>query len=368
MSKYQPFVLLGPGDTIREELEYYDWTQEDLASITGLSKKHISQLVSNKVPITFDTARILSEVFGQSPQFWLNADARYRVALEQSAPHEETKARALIYRYMPVRDMRKKGLLPKETERLLEAVLRFWRMNALEFDFMEKRAACFRKSRAQRQFNPYFALTWLQVAKNCVQEEQYDSRIAAFDAERLWALGDSLPGYTTSSDGVAEFLDELSRCGVVFLHVPHLEKTYADGATFWHGDVPVLVYTCRFDRNDNFWFTVAHEMGHILHHQDNDRPVFIDNLDDLDLEDEREGEADEFARQHLRIPEIRRAFQDVQRVSRAKVLKYSAILGVHPAVIVGALQHADKLGYQALNDLKEPVRDVLESRTSTNVP
>lgn len=85
MSKYQPFVLLGPGDTIREELEYCGWTQEDLASITGLSKKHIGQILSNKAPITFQTARILCEVFGQSPQFWLNADARYRFALNWPA-------------------------------------------------------------------------------------------------------------------------------------------------------------------------------------------------------------------------------------------------------------------------------------------
>lgn len=83
MSKYKPFVLLGPGDTIREELEYYEWTQKDLAEITGLSAKHISQLVHNKAPITFDTARLLSRVFKQSPQFWLNADARYRLALEE---------------------------------------------------------------------------------------------------------------------------------------------------------------------------------------------------------------------------------------------------------------------------------------------
>ena len=77
MGKYKPFVLLGPGDTIEEELKFYCWEQKDLAEILDINEKHVSQLLNNKVPITFDMARQLSEVFKQSPQFWLNLESNF---------------------------------------------------------------------------------------------------------------------------------------------------------------------------------------------------------------------------------------------------------------------------------------------------
>jgi HTH-type transcriptional regulator / antitoxin HigA len=363
MTTYKPYVLLGPGDTIREELEYYGWTQEDLAEITGLSAKHISQLVSNKAPITFDTACLLSKVFKQSPQFWLNADARYRLALEESASHEQAAARTLIYRYMPVRDMRKKGMLPENPEELVPAVCEFWGMKELNFSFMEERvAACFRKSRSRQQFNPHFAVTWLQLGRNA--SARPPQVIASYDPDRLRQLADSLAGLTRDADGIPAFVHSLAQAGVVFMHIPHLDKTYTDGATFWHGGRPALVYTCRYDRNDNFWFTVAHELGHILLHRDGDSPVFIDSLDDLDGEDQREKEADEFAKRKLHIPGILRFFQGVSRVSQVRVRECARVMGVHPAIVVGALQHAGRLRYLALNGLKKPVRSVIRQLTT----
>jgi plasmid maintenance system antidote protein VapI len=51
MNKLKPFVNLGPGDTIREELEYLGWEQKDLAEMMGRTPKNISQLITNKAPL-----------------------------------------------------------------------------------------------------------------------------------------------------------------------------------------------------------------------------------------------------------------------------------------------------------------------------
>ena len=66
----------------------------------------------------------------------------------------------------------------------------------------------------------------------------------------------------------------------------------------------------------------------------------------------------------LRIPEILRTFAGLQRISRKRVLGCARILGVRPAIVVGALQFEGRLGYQALNDLKVPVREKLEAGTA----
>ena len=179
MGKYKPFIKLGPGDTIKAELEFYGWDQADLAEILDVSKKHVSELINNKVPITFDMACRLSKVFKQSPQFWLNLDAQYRLRLQEDAEDDDAAARALIFRYMPVRDMRRKGLLPKGNRELVPAVLDFWNTKTLNFDRVEKQAANFRKSDAHTQYNVFFALTWLQAVRNVVKEKEEAAKLKA---------------------------------------------------------------------------------------------------------------------------------------------------------------------------------------------
>jgi addiction module HigA family antidote len=76
MSRYQPFVSLGPGDAIKEELEYHGWSPKKLVEILDISEQQVDELLNNNLPITVGLAGRLSAAFQQSPQFWLNLDAR----------------------------------------------------------------------------------------------------------------------------------------------------------------------------------------------------------------------------------------------------------------------------------------------------
>jgi HTH-type transcriptional regulator/antitoxin HigA len=361
MSKLKPFVNLGPGDTIREELEYAGWEQKDLAEIMGRTEKNISQLITNKAPVTYETACQLSKIFKQSVQFWLNLDANYRQRLEESAKVVDTEAKALIYRYMPVRELRRYIDLPRKTEDLIAAVKRFWGMDELNFAFLETQAqACFRKSEAYRNFNPYYALSWLQLARSSLGGHRPK---ASYDPDRLASLADTLSDYTIAPDGITAFIKELNRCGVVFMQIDHFQQTYVDGASFIDNGRPVIIYTARHNRNDNFWFTMAHELGHVLLHADDQGTVFIDSLDHLDLSDRREEEADAFAEKILHSQAILQAFQNVKRPSVARVERVAAELGLHPAVVAGALQHHGKASWTSFHELKEPVRTILPTAT-----
>ncbi len=65
--------------------------------------------------------------------------------------------------------------------------------------------------------------------------------------------------------------------------MPHLSKTYLDGAAFYLNSNPVIALTLRYDRIDSFWFTLMHELAHIvLGHQG----AYLDNLDALEENDE----------------------------------------------------------------------------------
>jgi HTH-type transcriptional regulator/antitoxin HigA len=358
MGEYKPFVNLGPGDTIREELEHYGWDQKDLAEILEMTQKHVCQLVNNKTPVTYDVACLLAKTFKQSPQFWLNLDANYRQRMQESAKVKETEARALIYRYMPVRDLRMLIPLPKITGELIAAVKKFWGRDELDFGFLEKQAANFRKSKAHKQFNPFYALSWLQLARNALGAHRNRFK---YDRKGLELLADRIPEFSLRDDGVQTVISELTRCGVTFLQIDHIQKTYTDGATFFDNGRPVIVYTARHDRMDNFWFTLAHEIGHVLFHEDNQGQVFIDSLDNLDLSDQREKDADRFASDKLKHAHILARFRGVQRPSTARVQEVARELSLHPSLVVGCLQHHKKAAWSSFHELKPAIRPLLEA-------
>ena len=354
--KYKPQQILGPGDSIREELEFYHWSQKDLSEILNTSEKHISHLLNNKVPITMEMAKLLSKVFKQSPQFWINLDTNYRLQLEETAIEKTTAAKALIFRYMPINQMRKLGWLPEydknKPETLFSAVLDFWKIKELKFDFMEKQAAaCFRKSEAFEQFNPFYALTWLQKAKL----ETENCTIKNYKKNKLNSLASRIPEFSLLENGIKKFVVELSNCGVFFLHLPHLPQTYTDGASFYQKDNPVLVYTARYNRNDNFWFTIAHEIGHILLHLKTSKNFFIDSLDHILEEDKREEEANEFAQTILKNKEILEQVELYENITGNTIISICKAVNIAPCIIVALLQFEGIISYAKMNGFKGEV-------------
>ena len=51
-------------------------TQTELAEKAGLPRKHVNELCRGRRAVTADTALILSRVFGNSADFWLNTQRR----------------------------------------------------------------------------------------------------------------------------------------------------------------------------------------------------------------------------------------------------------------------------------------------------
>ena len=68
---------------IREQLEMYNWSTEELALEIGLSENHLNKISNEHNPITTGTARLLSKVFKTSPKYWINIDTEYRSWIEQ---------------------------------------------------------------------------------------------------------------------------------------------------------------------------------------------------------------------------------------------------------------------------------------------
>ena len=56
---YQPHKAIHPGRTVERTIEALGMTQKQLATRTGLSEKHISQIINGESSITAETALLL---------------------------------------------------------------------------------------------------------------------------------------------------------------------------------------------------------------------------------------------------------------------------------------------------------------------
>lgn len=67
-----------PGEILQEEfLTPYGITQVAFAKHIGVPFQRVNEIVNGKRGITADTAWLFAEAFGNSPQFWMNAQAFY---------------------------------------------------------------------------------------------------------------------------------------------------------------------------------------------------------------------------------------------------------------------------------------------------
>ena len=130
--------------------------------------------------------------------------------------------------------------------------------------------------------------------------------------------------------------------GIKFLIQQNLPGMSLDGATTMLDDgSPMIVITLRYDRLDYFWFTLLHEIGHIVKHiLTNPKEIFLDDLEeDSKLLDEKEAEANSFARDSF-IP------RDIWKRSKAKrfctekaIIELSEELKIHPSIVAGRLRY-----------------------------
>jgi HTH-type transcriptional regulator/antitoxin HigA len=140
----------------------------------------------------------------------------------------------------------------------------------------------------------------------------------------------------------------LGRHGIVLLAVRHLPKTYLDGGALRRKDgTPVIGLTLRYDRIDNFWFGLLHELAHVGRHMEpGGDAAFVDDLTLRDLEvgrqDPREREADEWAEEALIPRGIWESSVARQHPTPAAVVSLATTLQVHPAIVAGRVRRERK--------------------------
>lgn len=355
-----PAIVPPPGERLLDEIESRGWTQQDFAKIISRPPQVISEIIAGKKQITAQTALEFGKAFGTSAEFWNRLEADHQLHMLKKKPSDgsiETKSH--LYKLLPVRELLQRGWLrlkdPNDSNELTKELCRF--MNVSSVDETLKVAVNFKATDSEKRTPEARAqIAWVLRVQNLARQQT----VKEFCLDSLDNLVEELLKLTTNPGSVKKVPQLLKDFGIRFVIVPHLQKTYADGAAFrLDGDErkPVIAVTLRYDRNDNFWFVLLHELAHIYNrHPDILLETVIDK-DGQQVKSEIEQEADSAARNWLINVYTYQDFveENFHEVSDEKIITFAKKVKRHPGIVVGRLQRDGLLNYSQSRHLLEKV-------------
>jgi HTH-type transcriptional regulator / antitoxin HigA len=362
-----PAEVFPPGEFIREELDARGWTQGDLAQIMDRPLRLINELVAGKKQVTPETARGLSRAFGDGdPLYWMNLDAAYR--LRQLEPDEDVSVdrRAKLYSKFPVRElMKRKWIEPSKNLDVVEhRVCRFFRIKNVD------ERPVFAHAAKAVQYDERTALQWAWLFRAKELAEGTDS--SPYSERKLREALAKLRALLVAPEEIRQVSRILAEVGVRFVVVEFLPGAKIDGAAFWLNDTPVIALSIRFDRLDNFWFVLRHEIEHVLN-RDGDGLVTIDvelteQLQRKNALPPEEIKANTAAAEFL-IPksELDSFITRVRPLySEQRILLFAKRIGVHPGLVVGQLQFRDEVPYTHFHKHLMKIREIVTQTSVTD--
>ncbi len=327
--------------------------QSELAQRMGRPANKLNEIVQGKRQITADTALELELALGLPASFWLNLEKNFQLTKARLTQERALRTESEHLVKFPFKEMCRFGWIKKcgDTVAQTRELLLFFGTTSFEqLKHVKSLAPAWRKSR-HKEASEYALVAWLQQG---IREAQRID-VGKFSPSGLRAHLRTFRTYTRQQP--EEFESELVKLcaanGVAVTFVPHLPKTYVNGAAYWHNDRAVIQLSLRFKWADIFWFNFFHELGHVLLHLKSRKRAFLDEKNDFGGTPISEDvEADTFAGNTL-IPE--KAYEDLLRLSyrRKEVLvDFAEQIGVAPGIVVGRLQHDGHLHPSQMNGLK----------------
>ncbi|MCB2059323.1 MAG: XRE family transcriptional regulator [Novosphingobium sp.] len=209
--------------------------------------------------------------------------------------------------------------------------------------------ALHRKSvRASGQVHEAVITAWEARVRRLAERDAPRERFEPSRIDDAWIAG--LVALTLLPDGPARAVDYLRSIGIALVVEKHLPSTLLDGAALATLDGYVIVaLTLRYDRLDNFWFTLFHEIGHLKRHIGQGYASIFDDTE-APAGSDIEAEADLFAQEAL-LPTDKWAL-GVSRFTRTEqaVRTDAKRFGVGPAIIAGRVRR-EAHDYTLLRDL-----------------
>ena len=358
---YRDIMAFHPGYYVAEIIEDMGVTQAEFAVRMGTTSKTLSQLVNGQANISNDLAQKLSTMLGTSIEFWLNLQTAFDEKVIEINKAKATDEQAEIVAVIDYSYFVKLVNLPvaRTVREKIDNLCSFFRIADLRILRQNDFLVNFRTGIATvEDKNVINSRAWLQTALNVAARIE----TAPFNADKLKAYIPEIRTMTLQDPEV--FLPRLreifSECGVAFVLLPYLKNSGINGAVKWiNQDRVVLAMNDRRLNADTFWFSLFHEIKHVL--QQKTKTVFVSSSkQEMKAMDEKlEEEADIFAQNTLIPIRDYRQFAPSKYTSDAEIIAFAKKIGIHPGVVAGRLQHDHIIAPNRCSALKQQYKIVM---------
>lgn len=336
------FIAVPPGVTIKEQLSDRQLTQKEFALRMDLSEKHISHLINGDVELTPQVALRLESVLGIPASFWNNLEAKYKEQKARVKEELEMEQDAELCKKFPYTKIAKLNWVPEtriDSERVYALRSFFEVANLGVLDQLRIPGIAYRV-KSNKENNDYALAAWSQKAKL----EARKIKVSPINIEKLKNSIDLIRGMTVTPPEVFcnKIQDVLSQCGIAIVFLPHIGGSFLNGASFLDGKHIVVGLTVRGKDADIFWFSLFHELFHII-----DGHIYIDYSTD-----EQERQADMFA-QTVLIPQTEYlSFVAKRNFTINSITSFAKLINIDSGIVVGRLQREGYIRYSNFNQLK----------------
>lgn len=347
MERSKTYIAIPPGATIKEQLLDRCMNQKEFACRMEMSEKHISKLINGEVQLTMETAIKLEMVLGLPAQFWCNLETIYREKLIKVVEENTMDIDIQIAKKIPYKEMEKNGWIETSSnwyERVI--VLRKY-FEVVKLELLEKSLlpiiSCRKLSISEK--SDFALMAWAQKAKI----EARDVEVKSININKLKTHLSELRKMTMDdpNDFCPILIERLADCGIATVFLPHIGGSFLHGATFLDNKKIVLGLTVRGKDADKFWFSLFHEIAHIIYGH-------VTEFKITSNEDERD--ADEFAKNTLIPYEQYQIFVNNNNFNKDALIEFAKDVGIDVGILVGRLQKEKYIEYSWYNDLKKKYR------------
>lgn len=344
-------LIIHPGETIREFLEERHMKQEELAVRVGVSPKHVSEVVNGKKGISPVFAKGLEYVFGVPMTFWLNLQSIYDKEIleyEEQQNIDENEV-AIVKSLKSVIKCAEELEIVKKGKNLIEQIVELrgiCNVNNLTFiKTLFVNQVAFRKSQVV-DTDIYTLYVWLRICEIYAQRNKIERE---YDAEKLKEKIVAIKKCMIfeKEEAMQKLKRIFAECGINFQVINNVKGAPVQGFIKKDGEKIILTMTTRRKYADEFWFTLFHEIGHLL----NGDIVNTQYVDFEQTESMMEKEADKFAEESLINGEDFKNYISSFVINEETIKKFAKSQGVAPFIVVGRIQK-ERNNYRLFHEMK----------------
>jgi HTH-type transcriptional regulator/antitoxin HigA len=355
-----------PGQYIQNLLEERGWTQRVLAIVLGVDETGLNKIITGKRPLDAGLSLSLSAIFDVPAETFLQLQKDYDLALARlvARPDPALADRARLFGGLPITEMVKRGWLPgvmdiKNVAELERAIHTFFGASSADEIHRVGHAA---KKTDQDSPASVTQIAWLHRVRQIARE----MIVAKFTKHSAVEAITALQQLLGNAEGVRKVPRILSDSGIRFVVVEALPGAKIDGVCSWLDDnSPVIGMSLRFDRIDNFWFVLRHEIEHVIRGHGKEFAII-----DAELEGDKAGVGGEVPEEE-RIANHAAAQFCLDQAALARfvakktpyfaerdIIGFARTMHVHPGLVAGQLQR--QLGrYDKFRDHLVKIRSII---------